>query len=59
MGNRILAAWILEEMFLGMENSDVADFIASSTIFPLNNWLLFFAEANNKDVRSASYVCMI
>ena len=58
MGNRILAAWILEEIFLGMENSDVADFIASSTIFPLSKWLLFFDEANNKDVLSASYICI-
>ena len=41
-----------------MENSDVADFIASSTIFPLSKWLLFFDEANNKDVLSASYICI-
>ena len=54
MGNRILAACTREEMALGIENNDVADLIASSTIFPLNNWLLFFAEANSKDVFSAS-----
>ena len=36
----------------------MADFIASSTIFPLSKWLLFFDEANNKDVLSASYICI-
>ena len=57
MGSRNLAACTLDVIALGMENSDVADLMASSTIFPLNNnWLLFFAGANSKDVLSASCI---